>query len=132
MPPKSKWYQGDVLENIDFSKELLNAEDFIAGLVAMGIDRRRGNEMWVALYAFIGSIVGRTVSNLDFGTGSIGMIMSSGSIPQNAFLSTVTQAVLIKGFMKGTYLNAFEKAAATQVTSKMLGKKLDLFSASLK
>ena len=125
---KMEYFKGDILKNFDATGELINIEDFIAAGVAIGLDRRRGNEMWIALYGFVGSVTGRMVTNIDYGEGMLGTIMNHNPHDNSTLASAVVQAILVKGFLKGSYLTAFEKAAATQIIAKLVGKKISFAS----
>jgi hypothetical protein len=122
----------DYLEEYDFFGTLLNTEDFVAGLVAMGFARKRGDEIWTALYGFGGSISGRVIANIDYGEGTVGEVFKKGRNQNAALMSAVVQAGLMKAFQRVGFMSAFEKAAATQVIAKCVGKKISSLSAALK
>lgn len=122
------FFSGDVLTEWDYAYDWVNAEDFLAGMMALGFQKTKSQQMWVAIYAFVGSSLGRFISKLDMGPGAFGNMAAAAQIQTDALFSTIIQAALAKFFMKASFMNAFEKSAATQVIAKCVGRKLQALS----
>jgi len=120
----------DPLSKIDYFDTLIDAEDFISGLISIGVHRKSSTWIAFAVTSFFSSIVGRMLANTLAQVPKMQLMTSDtmglDRVAYSALIELIMEQVVINNRL--TAMNNLEKAILIQYIGKYLGTKLQLIS----